>query len=488
MIALAAHFATRGLSQAARNRVIRVLGEHYNADVQVQSLQVTLFPEVRVEGAGLTLRPKGRPDAPPLLTIGKLSLATSIPQALEKPPRIRQVRLDGLHIQFSHQGQSGPHQKKAARKTPDFLIDSVIADGTKLTVIPRDRGKSPLEFDIRQLSLRGAGPSEPMPFRASLRNAEPPGDIQTTGKFGPWARDDPGETPVTGNYIFRDADLSVFPGIAGKLSSDGSYRGALDCIEVDGHADVPDFMLKASGNPVHLMTQFHAIVDGTDGNTSLQPVDAQFGDSRILARGAVESQKGAKGKTVSLDVQATGKVEDILRLVVKGEPPLTGAIGFRAKLQIPPGKEDIVQKMQLAGTFGIHAAQTPNLNVQEKLNEISHKGKGEPKEPDTRSVVSDLAGQFALDRGVIAFRQLSFRVPGVAVSLQGRYDLINEKLNLHGTATLQAKVSQTTTGIKSLLLKPFNALFRKGNAGAVIPFKITGTRDHPHFGPDLHKP
>ena len=88
-------------------------------------------------------------------------------------------------------------------------------------------------------------------------------------------------------------------------------------INVDGQTDTPDFTLKVSGNPVHLKTQFHAVVDGTDGDMYLQPVNAQFGSSSVVAQGSVEGHEGIKGKTVTLDVVFTqGKLEDVLRLAV----------------------------------------------------------------------------------------------------------------------------------------------------------------------------
>ena len=46
-----------------------------------------------------------------------------------------------------------------------------------------------------------------------------------------------------------------------------------------------------------------------------------------------------------------------------------------------------------------------------------------------------------------------------------------------GTASLQAKLSQTTTGIKSFFLKALDPFFEKKNAGAVIPIHIGGTSD-----------
>jgi len=327
-----------------------------------------------------------------------------------------------------------------------------------------------------------------MSFRATLTNAKPPGDIQTTGKFGPWDREDVGQTAVTGSYTFRDADLSVFRGITGKLASNGSYRGVLERIEVDGWTDVPDFTVKVSGNPVDLKTRFHAIVDGTDGDTLLQPVEAQFGNSHVTAHGAVQGEKGVKGKTVALDVVADGRVEDMLHLATKGkEPPLNGAVRFQSKLTIPPGDVDIAQKLELAGAFVIDSARFRKLDLQQKINALSRKAKGKPGAPPGGTVASDFAGNYALDQGVVTLRRFSFRIPGVALNLNGRYGLLNERLDFRGTAQLEAKVSETTTGFKSLLLKAVDPLFKRKNAGAVVPIKITGTRNQPQFGLDLHR-
>ena len=47
-------------------------------------------------------------------------------------------------------------------------------------------------------------------------------------------------------------------------------------------------------------------------------------------------------------------------------------------------------------------------------------------------------------------------------------------MDFHGTAALEAKLSQTTTGFKSFLLKALNPIFSKKDAGAVIPIQISG--------------
>lgn len=223
-----------------------------------------------------------------------------------------------------------------------------------------------------------------------------PSDSRISQDNKPESRFFPGETPVQGNFTFQNADLSAFPGISGILSSQGTYRGVLERIEVQGNTDTPVFTVKVSGNPVHLTTEFQAVVDGTDGNTWLRPVNAQFGRTFVVAQGGVEGIRGVKGKTVSLDVTVKeGRLEDLFRLGVKGRNPgMHGAISFRSKLIIPPGDADVAQKIKLDGRFEVAAADFSKLDIQEKVNKLSHSGRGEPKAPPTETVASDFSGQF----------------------------------------------------------------------------------------------
>jgi hypothetical protein len=480
--------ASPALARIATERVKKSLEEQSDSNLEIQNLSVTVFPRVRITAEGLVFRQNGRTDVPPLITIRRLEGTASVVEVMRRPPHVQRMSVEGLEIHVPPRSEHPSLPRKPGKgETAGFVIDEVIADGTTLTTLPKDARKEPLQWDIRKLTLHGAGPYASMKFQATLVNARPPGDIESAGEFGPWEREDPGSTPVSGKYSFRNADLSVFRGISGKLESDGSYRGVLGRIEVEGHTDTPDFTVKISGNPVHLITQFEAVVDGTGGNTSLQPVKAQFGHSSLIAQGSVDGIIGTKGKTVSLDVTAAKcRLEDMLLLGVKmKKPPMSGVVNFHTKLVIPPGDIDVAQKLKLDGNFEVDSAHFSEMNIQEKVNKLSHSGRGQPEEPETDTVASDFAGRFALDNGLMTFQNLSFRVPGVGVSLNGKYGLLDEKLDFRGTARLDAKLSQATTGFKSFLLKAVDRFVSKKNAGAVLPIKIQGTRDKPSFGLDL---
>ena len=483
---LIALVASHYLSALVRERMIRAVQETYASDVELKGLEIRWFPWVHVDGEGLVLHLRGRSDLPALIAVARFTADANWIGLLRSPSRVGRVRLDGLqiHIPPRHSNDTIPKSEASKRNIPAFVIGEVDADGTMLETLTDKPGKEPLRFDIKRLRLWEAGTSGQMSFRATLTNPKPVGEIQSEGQFGPWDRDEPSLTPVAGKYSFEHADLATFRGLSGILSSQGEYQGVLEAIQVHGTTDTPAFSLDVSGNPVHLRTEFRAAVDGTDGDTKLEPVNAQFGHSFITAYGSVEGKKGVPGKTVSLNVTVSdGRLEDMLRLAVKtSQPVMTGPISFHTKLLLPPGDQDVVEKLHLEGQFITPAAHFTKPAVQDKVNELSNRGLGEPQDGDQGRVSSNFRGNFVMQGGVITFKRLAFAVPGADVQLDGTYALRSQQIDLRGDARLQAKLSETTTGFKSFFLKAIDPFFKGKNAGAVIPIKITGTKGSPSFG------
>src|SRR6185436_10769454 len=98
-----------------------------------------------------------------------------------------------------------------------------------------------------------------------------------------------------------------------------------------GETQTPDFMITMAQQPVPLSTKYHAIVDGTNGNTTLERIDATFLKTSIVAIGGVYDIEGLPGRVVTLDVTMDeGHLEDIMRLAVKSKrPPMTGALHLK---------------------------------------------------------------------------------------------------------------------------------------------------------------
>lgn len=179
------------------------------------------------------------------------------------------------------------------------------------------------------------------------------------------------------------------------------------------------------------------------------------------------------------------RVEDLVRLAVKtDEALLTGSARLRTKIDIPEGDADLIDRLRLKGQFGIDDAQFANPEIQGKIDKLSRKGQGQPKDMDINSVISEMKGNFQVSGGVVTFSNLNFGVIGALLNLSGTYNLDNGGLDFHGKLMLQAKLSQTTTGAKSFFLKALDPFFKGKNAGTVLQIKITGTKDNPAFGLD----
>jgi hypothetical protein len=374
-----------------------------------------------------------------------------------------------------------------------IFVDEFVSENAQLVINTSRPDKLPLEFDIRNLSMRDIGPGQPLRFDATLTNPKPVGDIASSGLFGPWQADQPRDTPVQGTYTFSNADLGTIKGIGGILSSTGQYKGSLGKIIVDGKTETPDFRLAVSGHPIPLHTEFHAIVDGTSGNTYLEPVRAKVLNSSFTAKGSVVRVHDPQGHEVALDIVIDrGRIDDLLQMAVRTEPPImTGTIASKIKFDLPAGQADIAERLRLSGSFRVASAHFSNPKVQEKVDALSMRSQGNPKLandgiPD--NVHSDLQGVFRLRSGVLSFSQLDFEVPGTRVNLTGDYSLDGNRFDFHGKARMDAKLSHMVTGWKSIVLKPVDPFFSKNGAGTEIPVKITGTKSEPHIGWDrTHK-
>ena len=482
-------------SETARRKVIEVLSTRLDAEVELTELRFRVLPQFHAEGVGLTIRHRGRRDVPPLISIKRFTAEGSALRLLQR--HVTQVTVDELDIEIppdrnrdSTPGAEPPASPTSGSDSRDvgrtFVVDEMIAHDARLVIIPRDSDKPPKVWSIHDLRMGALSLDKPMTFSAALENAVPPGAIETSGTFGPWGREEPGQTPLEGKFTFERADLGVFKGISGILSAVGTFGGALERIEVHGVTDTPDFTVTAGGHPMPLHATYHAIVDGTNGNTLLEQVDASFLNTSLTAKGGVVKKPGADGRTVELDVvMDKARLEDVLRMAVKTPaPPMSGALKLTTKFELPPGDRDVVEKLELDGVFTIADASFASPLVQTKINELSRRTQGQDEEQKGKRVVSQFAGRFTLRASQLSLPHVTFDVPGSAVRLSGHYGLASENIDFAGTVFTDASISEMTTGYKSLLLKPIDLIFKKEGGGSAIPIRITGTRAAPAFGLD----
>jgi hypothetical protein len=422
---------------------------------------------------------------PPLFSIEAFEIRADLAGLLRN--HVAHVRLDGLVITVPPDDESAERERREGGS--DIVVDELVAADAKLVIVSRDPSRPPKTWAIHELRMETIGAETALPFSATLTNAVPPGEIATTGHFGPWHRTEPGRTPLDGRFTFEEADLGYFKGISGTLSAQGRYGGSLARIEVHGETRTPDFTVSVGGHPVPLETKYHAIVDGTNGDTRLERVDAAFLDTRLVASGGVFDVEGADGREVVLDVvMDDARLEDVLRLAVSSpQPPMTGGLRLNTKFVLPPGDRDVVEKLRLDGAFSIDGGRFTDPGVQSRINELSARARGrKTAEVKARRAESDFSGRFQLADGILKLPQLTFDVPGALVELDGRYALRPGTLDFAGNLYMDAKVSQTVSGYKSVFLKIVDPLFRK-NGRTVVPLKISGTREKPEFGMDVKR-
>ena len=505
-----------------RDLAVKALNERFDSETEIATLQVSIFPQPEVSGTGLVVRHKGRRDVAPLITVKSFSASATIAGLIFKQLHLKTIDLEGLEIRvppggLRRAGLSLPKDKdrdaksaesgnaKAPAATPPaepddatrrqlstkspILIDTITSRASKLQIDTDDPGKLPRVFEIHDLVMTDFGFDRAAAFEARLSNWKPAGEIHVKGTFGPWNTSDPRMTALGADYSFDNANLDTIKGIGGILSSKGRFHGVLERIRVEGTTDTPDFRVDVAGQPVRLQTRFAAVVDGTNGNTWLDPVEATLaGSSHIVARGEVVRSQDVKGRKVYLQITIDdARMEDILKLAIKAkQTPLTGQMKMQTTFLLPAGEADVPQRLQLDGAFSIAQARFTSFNVQQRIDTLSRRGRGDTGNSGP-SVVSNLSGRFVMKDGRIQLRNLTFAVPGSAVQLAGSFDLKSEQLDFDGHLLLDASLSETVTGFKSVLVKLAQPFFRRPGGGTKVPIRVSGTPDKPAFGVDVKK-
>ncbi len=468
--------------------VIKELADESDSKVTAGSFHSTYFPDPGCVLEQVIFQHNPKSGTPPLIAVKRITIRGTFTGIFAK--HVKLVLVEGMHILIPPRGSEYFNTPKRS----SVVIDDLVADGTLLEVASRDASNLPLQFSFARFNISDVGSNTPATFNATLSSPQPPGEITTTGKFGPWNADHAGQTTVSGNYAFAHADLGAFRGISGILSSSGTYSGTLEHIEVEGSTDVPQFSVVRSSHRTALGARFHAIVNAENGDTFLQRVNATFGRTTIWTQGSVAGKADQAGKTALLTMGSKdGRIQDLLLLFTEApQAPMSGMVSFTMKVSLPPGQKPFLKKVELQGDFGIDGSFT-KPDTQQGVNSLSHGALGDKNHEaedvdDSRNVLSDLKGHVLLSNGTATFSDLSFRVPGALAQMQGTYSLISEKIDLHGTLKTEAEVSKTTHGIKALMLKVLDPFFKNKPNGYLAPVKITGTYDHPSFGLDLDDP
>jgi hypothetical protein len=499
-----------------RARVVNTLAARFDANVQLDQFHVAATQGFAITGAGLRIIPHGLENYPPVIACDRFEFQIR-PWDLFRPRHhVRLVHVDGLRITLppksDRENMFGAHGKKPGSndnsgKQPHRIldnklyVDAIVSHDAVLTLIPSNPAKQPLVFNIHTLHLDASVTRPSMHYTAELTIPKPAGEVTSEGEFGPWVEEEPRSTPISGSYSFDHADLSTIKGIAGILSSTGKFSGPLEHLTVDGQTTTPDFRVAEAGHAVALYTQFHAFVDGTNGDTYLQPVQAHFRNTWFTCQGSIV-RVPQQGHQILLQINMTrARIEDLLWLGVNTDPPvITGNAHVNTAFDLPPDPSHtltVAKRLGLKGTFTVTGVHFSSAATERKIDSISLRTQGKPKEanslkdkdgriiPDEVDLPATLSGNFTLQHSLLNLDPAEFKVPGLDATFNGNYSLDGQRFDFSGNAKIDATVSQMVTGWRSMLLKPFDPMFKKHGAGTYIPFHVGGTKEEPKFGLEL---
>lgn len=454
----------------SESEVQRELGEATSSVVTFKTFHDRYFPPGCL-AEGVVFQETG--SSMPLITVQRLSIRSNLFGLLHH--HVSLIRAEGAHANWQHVGSNDSRSKLA-------VVDRLVADDAVLE-IPRKTLEEPLRFVFHKLevaNLHGSGQSS---FSAEFDNPLPHGLLRVSGHFGPWNDSRPAQTALDGNYSLQHADMGVFHSVAGFITSTGKFGGVFEQISVEGQGTIPELEVTRTHHGLPLEAHFSVLVNGPHGDVFLRNVKARFGRDDLEVRGSVA--KGPDGKRVAdLDLKCdSGRIEDTFYPFIHSpKPALTGKVRFQMHVIIPPGKEQFEKKIVLQSTFRIEDARFTHPQTQLGLSKIAEGPR--QRDPDT-AMPASFQGQVAVKDGIAQFSELDVHDQGAAAVLRGNYDLIDQRVNIHGRLKTEASLTKTTHGIKSVFAKAIEPFFKNKPHETVVPVKISGTYRHPQFGLDL---
>jgi hypothetical protein len=464
-----------------------MLEEVLASNVKIGHYHRVYFPNPGFMATDITLVRKSATGLPPLGTARSVMLQGTWLDLLMLRKRVRLVDITGLHIVIPTLGSPANHRDFPPGSSADFGGPTAVVEQLRIHEstldIMRANG-SRYSFPIQQLIIRNLQKGQALTYDVDMQNPKPTGHILSTGNFGPINSNNLGATPLSGKFTFTQVNLRDIGDIGGTLSSKGQFHGTLAAIDADAASNTRDFAVD-SGKPTPVSASIHCTINGLNGDVVLHGIDATTGASTIKVQGSIAGSP----KVVDVDiVVAPGRVQDILRPFMQAQIPVAGSVSLHSHAHLDAAGNGLgfLQRLKVDGTFDAPAEHLTNQATEQKLSTFSQRAQGmkaptpypnaaDQSQDSSADVVSSIVGQARIRNGVLSTQRLTFQMPGVAVDLSGTFNLHNSTANLTGNLSMQSDISHTTTGFKSMLMKPLIPFFKKKNAGAVIPIAVTGS-------------
>ena len=466
------------------------LQDTFKTQVTIQNFHRFYFPHPGCEADLVTLSGAAK-SGKPIATVEVLRITGRYSDLLFRPHHLANIELVGLHMRIPAEDErknvEGSRSYGGASK---ISIGAVTANGAVLE-FEKENEKEPLRFDIHTLRVGSIAATTPMTYDVKMTIPEPPAELESTGKFGPWKAGEVGKTLLRGAATLHGAKLDKYPGIGGTLDSYNNFSGMLEQVEVIGSANVADFHLKSARHAERLSAQYIVAVNALEGEARLRNVAAKLGQTNLQVEGEVtKNSRAGKRETLLSFTIPHGRTEDLLWLFSRAaKPAMMGGMNCWGRVMVPRFGEGFLEELVLTGRFEVENGRFQKA-TQMKVNLLSTRAQGK-KVADAGDApevaVTSLSSDVRIEQGVANFTRLYFEVPGARARVEGTYGLSSHQVDLHGNLWTDATVSKDTSGIAAMLLKPFDPLFKRKHAGAEVAVVVNGDIDAPHFGTDLAK-
>jgi hypothetical protein len=464
-----------------------LLQQVFRSRVDVQKYHRTYFPHPGFVAEGVSFYRHGDTAIPPLAKVERMQVIGTWTTLLFHPHLLYEIQLTDLHVRIPPPGTKARgmdfDQGVIDTSQSKLQIERIVADGTTLDLL-RHKGEPPLQFRFARLEIRNVRANRPLQFETRLTIPGPQGTVFASGSLGPLRSNAYGSTPLSGNYALVDADLSRVDGVAGHVAARGTFSGTFGQVDVQGHAEIPDFRA-GSAHQVRMDANYHVIVKGTSGDVEIRNVTVTSGHSVIYGSGSVEGSPKKVAVTIATN---QSHLEDLLKIVEQSEPQVNGDVRFHAAVEFSPGPERFLQRLKLQGNIALDHVRFTKAQTEDSLDAFSARVRKNPPgdaKDDSPDVSADARSDTHFANGMASFPDIRVTFPGARARLHGTFNLIDTRIHLIGQVALQQGISHAATGWKSWLLKPLTPFFHHKRAAAVAPIAVTGTAQDPKVGADL---
>jgi hypothetical protein len=464
-----------------------LLEQTFRSRVLVKRFHRTYFPHPGYVAEDVTFYRHGDTQIPPLATLDRMTVVGTWTNLIFHPHELYEIRLGGLHVRIPPAGTTARgldfNGGVIASSKQTIAIETIVADGTTLDFLG-ENGTPPVRLQFPQLQVHNVHEGQPLSFFARVLIPRPQGIVLANGSVGPFRTNDYGATPLSGSYSLQDADLSQVPGISGHASAIGRYSGTFSGIETFGQVAIPEFRA-AYAHRVRLDATYRVLVNGINGDVTIQDAEVKTGESLITASGSVVGKPNKVNFTIATK---DSRIHDLLKIVEQDDPSVLGKVSFHAAVNLDSGPGKFLQRLGLKGKISLAQVSFAKPDTQHDMNAFAARVEKDPpggSKTDPALVTATASSSTTFHEGMAYFPDAHVTFPGADAHLHGTFNLLDTRIHFTGKADFERDISRAATGWKSVMLKPLSPFFRHQNAGAIVSVAVTGTAKQPKITQDV---